>query len=149
MVEVAPEATHDLRRRVLRDGRAEAEVRFAGDDDARALHLAVVHDGAPLAIATALPLDCPRRPAQRAWKVRGMAVEPDRQGEGFGGWLLDDIVRRASEAGVEVVWADGRDSALDFYRRRGWSVEGEGYVTPDTGLAHHRVILDLAPSAPP
>lgn len=141
---MAAEATHDLRRRVLRDGRADAEVRFDGDDAAGALHLAVVGDDeAVMAVATAIPLACPRRRGRRAWKVRGMAVQPDHQGRGVGGRLLWEIEDRARAAGVEVLWADGRDEALRFYQRHGWSVEGKGYVTPGTGLPHHTVVLDL------
>ena len=148
VAEVPAEATYELRRRVLREGRADAEVRFAGDDAAGALHLAVVdEDGRPLAVATATPQACPRREGRRAWKVRGMAVEPERRGEGLGARLLEEIGSRAAAGGVEVLWADGRDTSLGFYQRRGWVVEGEGYLTPATGLAHHTVVLDLVPPA--
>ncbi|MDP9453352.1 MAG: GNAT family N-acetyltransferase [Actinomycetota bacterium] len=142
--EVGAEATHDLRRRVLRQGHPEAEVRFDGDDAPGSFHLAVVdQEGRPLAVATAVPAPTPRRPGRRAWRLRGMAVEPALQGRGLGSRLLEAVVARAEAGGAEVVWAAGRDSALDFYRGRGWSVEGEGYL--DAGdLPHHTVVLDLA-----
>ena len=144
VAEIPAEATHELRRRVLRRGRREVEVRFAGDDAAGTLHLAVLDDdGRPLAVATASPQACERRAGRTAWKVRGMAVKPERQGEGLGGRLLEEIEARATGAGIEVLWADGRDSALGFYRRRGWVVEGESYLTPATGLAHHTIIRDV------
>jgi GNAT superfamily N-acetyltransferase len=147
IVEVAAEATYDLRRQVLREGRADAEVAFDGDDAAGAHHLAVVDDRErPLAVATATPATCRRREGRRGWKVRGMAVAPEHQGRGLGRRLLDEIEVRAAAAGVEVVWADARDDVLAFYERHHWSVEGEGYVTPATGLTHHMVILDLAPA---
>ena len=38
-------ATHDLRRRVLRDGRADAEVVFAGDGDEGTVHFGAVDGG--------------------------------------------------------------------------------------------------------
>lgn len=116
---MAAEATHDLRRRVLRDGRADAEVHFDGDDAGGALHLAVVDEEAVLAVASAIPLACPRRRGRRAWKIRGMAVQPSHQGRGVGGRLLREIEVRAEAAGVEVLWADGRDEALRFYQRHG------------------------------
>lgn len=144
MAEVSAETTYELRRRVLRGGRRDADVRFAGDDAAGSLHLAVVDDtGRPLAVATASPQPCERRAGRTAWKVRGMAVEPERRGEGLGGRLLEELEARAAAAGIEVLWADGRDSALNFYRRRGWVVEGEGYLTPATGLPHHLIIRDV------
>jgi hypothetical protein len=42
-----------------------------------------------------------------------------------------------------VLWAKARDTAVGFYERLGMHAEGDGYVTPDTGLPHHTVILDL------
>ncbi|HEV2069704.1 MAG TPA: GNAT family N-acetyltransferase, partial [Acidimicrobiales bacterium] len=96
-----------------------------------------------VAVATVSPAPTGRRPGAAAWRLRGMAVDPERQGQGAGTLLLDAVVTRARAAGAEVLWADGRDSALDFYRRRGWSVEGEGYLTPATGIPHHTVVLDL------
>jgi GNAT superfamily N-acetyltransferase len=145
VVEVTAEATYDLRLRVLRQGRADAAVGFDGDDAGGVLHLAVV-DGEqrPLAVATTIPATCPRREGRRAWKVRGMAVEPEHQNCGLGGQLVGEIEARAAAAGVEVLWADARDDVLSFYQRHGWSVEGEGYVTPATGLPHHTIVLDLA-----
>ncbi len=71
-----------------------------------------------------------------------MAVEPDLQGTGVGARLLDAATTRARAAGAEVLWADGRDSALDFYRRRGWSVEGEGYLAAGD-IPHHTIVVDL------
>ena len=76
-----------------------------------------------------------------------MAVEADHRGEGLGTQLLQEIEARATAAGVDVLWADARDTALDFYRSRGWSVHGNGYTTPATGLPHNTVIRDLASGA--
>ncbi|MDQ3305829.1 MAG: GNAT family N-acetyltransferase [Actinomycetota bacterium] len=162
--EVAVEATYDLRRRVLREGEPEASVCFEGDDAPGAFHLAVLdHDHRPLAVATALPAALPAElspgvePAteavagrhspirtwrSRTWRVRGMAVEPALQGQGLGTRLLDAVVVEARSRGAQALWAAGRDTALGFYDRRGWSVEGEGY--PAAGdLPHHTVVLEL------
>ena len=120
-------------------------MRFAGDDADETLHLAVIDDcGRPLAVATSSAAACHLREGRRAWRVRGMAVEPDHCGEGLGTQLLHEIEARATAAGVDVLWADARDTALDFYWSRGWSVHGNGYTTPATGLPHHTVIRDLA-----
>ena len=141
---VPAEATHDLRRTVLRGGRPDAEVHFPEDDLPEAFHSAVLDAGGRVvAVATASPAPSGLRPGAAAWRVRGMAVEPELQGRGAGTLLLDAVVTRARAAGAEVLWADARDSALEFYRRRGWSVEGKGYLTPATGIPHHTVVLDL------
>ncbi len=143
VVEIPAVMTHDLRRRVLRDGDPAAEVRFPHDDDPGALHLGVVDAGELVAVATACPVPTPWREGRRAAQLRGMAVEPARQGRGVGRLLLDAAVARLVTAGIEVLWANARDSALGFYETYGMSVVGEGFLTADTGLPHHVVLLDL------
>ncbi len=136
------EATYDLRARVLRDGAPEIDVRFSCDDEPAAIHLALGDRRRPVAVASLVPAPTDLRPGRVAWRLRGMAVEPALQGRGLGSLLLDAVVERSRAAGAEVLWAHGRDSALGFYRRRGWSVEGDGYL--EVGIPHHTVVLDLA-----
>lgn len=139
--EVTAADVYPLRREVLRQGRADASVEFPTDD--RGFHLAV-RDGAGVVvgIATFFPSPCVRRPGRVAWQLRGMAVAPSWQGKGVGVALLDEAVSRLRALGAEVLWADARDTALGFYERAGWVVEGDGYVTA-IGLPHHMAILEL------
>lgn len=145
--EVPAEATHDLRRQVLRDGAVDADVHFPEDDLPGAFHLAALdRAGRVVGVATWAPVATERRPGRAAWRLRGMAVEPDLQGGGVGARLLAASLARLEARGAEVLWADGRDSALSFYERHGWAVEGDGYVTA-IGIPHHTVVLDLAAPA--
>ena len=143
MREVEAGATHDLRRRVLRSHLPDAGVEYPEDHLAGSVHLAVEDDDATLvAIATTFPEPTPHRPGARATRLRGMAVEPSSQGRGVGAFLLDAVVARARRDGYEVMWANGRDVALGFYRRHGWKVVGDGFES--IGLPHHVVIVDLS-----
>ena len=131
-----------LRRSVLRGGQADAS--FPEDEQPGTLHLAAFDpDRAVVGVATLFPQATDRRPGAVAWRLRGMAVDPSTQGTGVGRALLDEAVRRARDAGVEVLWADGRDTALGFYERAGWAIEGDGYVT-SIGLSHHTIVFDLS-----
>ena len=142
--EVPADATYDLRRRVLRAGRPDADVSFEDDRRPGAFHLGVFDEEAGLvAVGSFFEDPCPHRPGRRAWRLRGMAVEPGVQGRGVGTALLEHAVKRFRDEGVDVLWAHGRDSALGFYERHGWGVHGEGYVTDETMLPHHDVVLDL------
>jgi GNAT superfamily N-acetyltransferase len=142
--EVPAAATYDLRRRVLRADQADADVDFEDDRRAGAFHLGVLDDdGRVVAVGTFFEDPCPHRPGRTSWRLRGMAVEPAVQGRGVGSALLEAAVKRLRDEAVEVLWAHGRDSALGFYERHGWQVHGEGYVTDETMLPHHDVVLDL------
>lgn len=143
VVEVPPEATHSLRRSVLRKGMPEADVDFAEDHLEGAFHLGARDaDGALLGVATFSPQATPHRPGATAYQLRGMAVSEEHQGLGVGRRLLDEAVSRLRERGVAVLWGNGRDSALGFYEQWGMQVVGEGFITP-IGIPHHVVIFDL------
>ena len=141
MVELAVEDTHGVRRRVLRDHRPDAGVDLPEDRLPGTVHLGVVDDGAVVAVATVLPEPTEFRPDASAARLRGMAVERHLQGQGVGTLLLDAVVDWARRQGHQVLWANGRDSALGFYERHGWQAVGEGFTTLD--LPHHVVLLDL------
>ncbi len=145
VVEVTAADTHDLRRRILREGTPSDVVELAGDGDPTTVHLAAL-DGAGrvVGVVTSLESACERRPGRAARQLRGMAVDGEHQGSGVGRALVDALVARARAAGAIVVWANARDSAAGFYARMGFVVEGEGFVTRDTALPHHVVVLDLS-----
>lgn len=147
-VDVVPsEATHDLRRRVLRGGRADSDVVFAEDKVPSGFHLGAF-DGAGrlVGVGSFSPEPTPYRPGAVAWRLRGMAVDESVQGQGVGTALLEEAVRRVRAAGATVLWANGRDTALGFYERHGWVVHGDGFVTGDVDLPHHVVVFDLPPA---
>ncbi len=145
IADIEAEQTHDLRRRVLRGGRSENLV-FPEDDRTGAFHLgARLAPGQPVAaVASFAPEATPHRPGRLAVRVRGMATDPGCQGQGLGRRLIEEAVRRLRLDGVEVLWGNGRDSALGFYRRLGFDVVGDGFLAGPAGdMPHHVVLLDL------
>jgi len=140
VVEVPAEATHALRRTVLRRDDPAAPVVFDGDDEPTTLHLGVEDaDGRLLAVSTWLRRPGPVDPTPSDRKLRGMAVADGWRDRGIGGLLLEAGLRRAFEAGAAAVWANARDTALAFYERHGFVVIGDGFVDDATGLPHHCV----------
>jgi thiamine transport system ATP-binding protein len=142
VVTLSAAETHDLRRRVLRDDDPAATVAFDGDDDPATVHLGVRDpSGRLVAVSTWRPTPGPVHPAPTDRQLRGMAVDDGLRGTGIGATLLAAGVQRAFDDGAPAVWANARDTALDFYRRHGFDVIGDGFVDPVTGLPHHRIRL--------
>ena len=141
--EVPAEATHDLRWRVLRDRRPEAPVVFPEDARPSAFHLAVCDDRAILAVASFSPEPTPYRPGRAAVHLRGMAVDRPFQRHGLGRLLVATATDRLRRDGVGVLWCNARDSAAGFYARMGFETAGEGFVLPESGMAHHVMLRDL------
>jgi len=148
--EVEAEATHDLRWRILRNGRPGAPVAFPEDTRPGAFHLAVrdvdetgTGSGAILAVASFSPEPTPHRPDRPAVHLRGMAVDGPSRHHGLGRLLVATVVERLRGEGVAVLWCNARDSALGFYARLGFEVVGDGFVLPESGIAHHVMLRDL------
>jgi GNAT superfamily N-acetyltransferase len=141
--EIAAAETHDLRRRILREGAADANVEWHGDDESTTAHLGVSVDGRIVAISTWLITPDPSAPNLRSVQLRGMATDPTMTGRGLGRSLLDAGMQQAGRDGYERVWANARVTALGFYEGAGWTISGPVFETASTGLPHRQVHADL------
>ncbi len=145
--EVEPERLHDLRRRVLRRGDPEARVIGLHDVDEGTLHLAGLLDGVVVVCASFSALVFDLQPQRRAYQLRFMATDPSVQGRGYGVRVLTAGETQLAERGAELVWANGRDTALGFYQAAGWSiVEGSEFISEETGIPHTVIYKALAPA---
>jgi GNAT superfamily N-acetyltransferase len=145
VIEVDASACLDLRQRVLRAGTPSSDPRFPEDDRPDTFHLgAVGTDGRLVGVITFTPQETALRPGAAAVQLRGMATELDVRGSGVGRALFTAGTARLRAAGFTVVWAKARDSSLGFYEHVGMHVEGDGYVTEETGLPHHTVVMDIS-----
>jgi GNAT superfamily N-acetyltransferase len=83
-----------------------------------------------------------------AWQLRGMAVAPDRQGEGIGAIVLSAAIEVARAAGAPLLWANARVTALRFYERLDFEVVGEVFDYGPANLPHKKIELWLSPRLP-
>ena len=129
--------THDLRRRVLRDGTPSDEVVFnerRRSDDA-------CTSGSSVGTGRWSPSRRgPRRPfpgradraARGAAAGHGRGPRPSRAAASAASCSPAGL-DRALAGGADVVWANARDTALAFYARHGFDVVGDGYVDATAG----------------
>ena len=138
--------THDLRRRVLRQGTPSQDVTYPQDDRPDTVHLGV-HDGSGtlVGVASWAVEAWPDEPATTAVRLRGMAVDQTIQGSGYGAALVTAGVEWAAGVGARLIWASARDAVLGFYERSGFTVVGEGFVDAPTALPHHVVVRRIGP----
>ena len=140
LVELSPAETHPLRLALLRSDTPTKEVVFAEDTWPGAVHLGLRVDGELVATSSWVPREHAGRPAVQ---LRGMATARHLQGTGLGGVLLEAGCARQAAVGLTLVWARARDTALAFYLRHGFEVEGEGFIDATTQLPHHLVLRRL------
>lgn len=144
VVEVDVSEVYDLRRAVLRRGTPSDNVVLVADHDADTRHLAIRDDdGEVIATSTWSISECPHEPGVSALQLRGMAVLDDARRRGLGAALVRAGFRFAGELGVELIWANARDTALAFYAAQGFDVVGDGFLTADTQIPHHVIVRRL------
>ncbi len=145
--ELPAEQTHALRWAVSEDGRTDlVSVHHELDDSPGAWHLGAIDEtGHVVAISSLYAVSCPLRPqAQPAVQLAFMAVDPTLQLRGIGSAVLSEVIQRLKATEVTLLWANARDNALPFYERFGFkSVEGSGFIGPQTGRPHHIIELCL------
>ncbi len=76
-------------------------------------------------------------PTLVTYQLRYMATDFDVQGRGYGARVLAVAEHELRALGAQQMWANGRDTALGFYRNARWlSVEGSEHLSPETELPH-------------
>lgn len=133
-----------LRLEVLRAGMVDQTVDFDGDDDPTTIHLgAFDQDENNVGVSTWMQRTFPLEEEHKAFQLRGMATADNVQSRGIGALLLDAGFKHAQENGIYLIWANARDTALNFYNRHGFTTVGEGFIEPITQLPHHKVVKYL------
>lgn len=141
---VSFEDVRPLRREVLRVDMPDATVAFDGDDRPDTFHLAAIDTlGTIVAVSSWMSHPLVEDPVAPSIQLRGMATKTTHQNLGIGARLLEAGAEHARSTSKHWIWANARDVALNFYRRHGFEVIGDGFIESVTGLPHHRVRLRL------
>ncbi len=129
-------STWPLRQLVLRPGLPMEACAFPHDDDVGTFHLGAWADDALVGIASVYAEPCAQLPATRPFRLRGMAVHPDRRGLGVGALLVAEALNTVRAAGGDLLWCNARTSASGFYTRLGFAMFGEAFELPGIGPHH-------------
>jgi len=124
-----PEA-RQLRDAVLRAGLDPGGSVYPGDDEPDTLHLGAFAGHCLVAVATVCREAPPRSGLDAAWRLRGMATDPEWQGQGLGKRLALACIAYSRERGASMVWCSSRLESIGFYSRLGFVVVGESYGLP-------------------
>lgn len=127
--------TVDLRYEILRRplGLTFDPDQLAAED--RELHLAIFDGDEVAACLVLTPLEA------GDIKMRQVAVASNRQGTGLGRQLVDQSESVAKERGFRRMVLNARESAVPFYLRLGYAIEGEPFE--EVTIPHRHMVKDL------
>jgi GNAT superfamily N-acetyltransferase len=129
-----------LRHAILRAGRPPESAHSRQDGAPGTRHIAAYAGSRVVGVVSQFPENTDLAPSER---FRGMAVDPAWRGRGVGRALMRAVADLAKTRGAEVLWANGRDTALGFYTSIGFRVAGDGFVDGEMHLGHHVVIAGI------
>lgn len=95
-------------------------------------HFALLEGEAMVAVVVSRDL------GEGAVKFRQMAVEAERQGEGWGRELLDRAEGRLSGEGARSFELNAREEAVGFYEKLGYEKVGERFV--EVNIPHWKMV---------
>ena len=64
-------------------------------------------------------------------RLRKFATDANFQGLGFGSLMLQHLLKVAHDLDAEVFWFDARETAVPFYKRLGFSINGNRFFKGD------------------
>ena len=99
------------------------------------IHIAAFLDGC--LVGTALL----RFVRQGVWQIKQVAVAQEHQNRGIGSALMRYVIALAKQRGFCLLQLHARQSAVEFYRRLGFGVQGKPFV--EVGICHVAMQLPL------
>jgi GNAT superfamily N-acetyltransferase len=114
-----------LRKKILRPEETNnAGVMYAGDDFSTTYHFGIFVDQKLCGVSTFLSEPIADFPAKLPYRLRGMAVESELQGQGLGFKLLKHGVEFLEQKNCDLIWFNARENAFSFYGKLGFVTHG-------------------------
>lgn len=92
-------------------------------------HVVLYVDGKPVATARIYDL------GENTFKVQRVAVLKGARGMGYGAVIMTEAEKRIQELGGQKITLGAQNSAIPFYEKLAFNVEGEEFM--DAGIPHH------------
>lgn len=140
---ISAETARQIRKTVLRPDQPYETTKYPLDYDPDTLHVGTYLDGELVGVMTVNREAPPGLQNHSAWRMRGVAVAEKVRGSGYGRRMAQFCLDYVSQRGGELIWANGRTTALSFYQALGFQARGEEFTT-DTG-PHYQVLRWLKP----
>ncbi|PHR92726.1 MAG: GNAT family N-acetyltransferase [Leeuwenhoekiella sp.] len=124
--------TYAVRHPVLREGKPAESCAMPGDEAEDTLHFGLFDVEKLIGVVSLMNNSKPQFTGKQ-YQLRGMGVLSAYQGQKLGNLLVDEAEKHLQNQGVELLWCNARIKALNFYLRKGFSIEGEPFEIENVG----------------
>ncbi|MDC0534864.1 GNAT family N-acetyltransferase [Francisellaceae bacterium] len=140
--QVSLESVIPIRHQILRANKPISECYYAEDKYSNTIHFGKFLDDQLVGIISIYAQDQNLEPSQKEWRIRGMAVLKEYQGQGYGLDLVNLVIEYLRQQNAEMLWCNARTSACPFYEKTGFAKHGEEFDISGIG-AHFIMIKNL------
>ncbi len=124
----------NIRHKMLRNEFPKSECIFAGDDNEQTFHLAGLNTNNEIVSAASFYYENnPNLKDEHQYRLRGMATIDEFQRKGYASALISSALPIAKQNMCSLIWCHARDSALEFYKKRGFKSHGKHFEIPKIG----------------
>lgn len=130
---IAADDTYKIRHRVLWPNRPISEIKIPEDINAR--HFGAYIDGKLVGVVSLFR-------EGDTFQFRKLAVLAEYRGHGIGKTLINSCIIEARKYQVKSLWCDARSSAIEFYKKLGFSVETDVFMK--NGKEYQKAYFDIS-----
>lgn len=123
----------EIRHQILRSGQPRSSCYYLEDSFKNTIHYAAFIENKIIGCASVYKESHPDFSLKQSWRIRGMAVKVNLQGQNIGSQLLETCINHAIKMKGDVIWCNARDNAVKFYKRSGFKVIGDEFELPNIG----------------
>ncbi|MEO8933103.1 MAG: GNAT family N-acetyltransferase [Xanthomarina sp.] len=131
--QILAEESYPIRQAVLRQGRPINECIFDGDLNENTFHLGLFTNSELIGVASFIKNKSHLFSEENQFQLRGMAVLKAFQNKGLGKLLLDEGENILLQKKADILWFHARETAVSFYKKRGFIIEGDSFIIPNVG----------------
>lgn len=142
VLRINPNDTYQLRQKILRPNGKIEDCIFEGDDDDQTFHLGAFIDGKLVSVSSFYFERHPDIDAVYQFRLRGMATYPEYQKKGYSSSLLKTGFPIIKQNLCSIVWCNARESAVGFYKKVGFKIQGKKFDIPNIG-PHFLMVKNL------
>lgn len=133
--------TYELRHQVLRPNQNLMACQYPSDFDSDSFHLGVYQNEKLICVGSFYKENHPDLLDEVQYRLRGMATEPSKQGQGAGSQLIQfaETHMQQKKEKANVWWCNARISAAGYYEKLGLEQFGKTFEIHPIGI--HKVMI--------
>jgi predicted GNAT family N-acyltransferase len=132
--EISAAETYLVRLPVLRKGKTIERCAFEGDTFKDTVHFGYFENNNLIGVISIFQKNNIAFSEEKQFQIRGMAVLENFQKRGIGNLLVEKAINYCQEKNGNLIWFNARETAVEFYKKMSFEINGTGFVIKDIGL---------------